>query len=188
MILYSKVSEHPDEEPVTLSDAKVHCRVDGSDEDQLIQSKMKTARRMCEAYAGLSFAPQTRIVRMDKFKRNLILPYGPVLEVTGFTYLDGDGVEQNVAAEDYVIDVESGITRMRPVEDWPDSYGTLNNVAITYTTGYAPNDVPEEVKEAILKTTARLYANRGDDDSGSVMTPEIMDLLDTVKVYWDAEY
>lgn len=188
MIIYSKVTEQPDSEPVNLDEVKVQIKVDGTDEDEFIASKIKVARRICERYAGLSFITQTRTVSLDRFYgRDIILPYGPVTAIESFDYKDSSGVDQTIDEALYTLDTQSDLPKIRVLDSWPSTDRTLNNVVITYTAGYADADsVPEEVKEAILKTVARLYEKRGDGDDGQVLTDEIIDLLDTVKVYWNA--
>lgn len=62
-------------------------------------------------------------------------------------------------------------------------------MTIHYTAGYANDDhdpVPEEIKEAIYKTVSRLYEKRGDGDNGPVLNSEITDILDMLKVYYNA--
>lgn len=187
MIIYSKVTEAPDSEPVTLDEVKVQIKVDSTDEDDFITKKITAARRICERYAGLSFITQTRTVSLDRFYgRDVILPYGPVTVIESFSYKDSAGASQTITGG-YTLDTESDIAKVRVLDSWPSTDRTLNNVVITYTAGYADADsVPEEIKEAILKTVARLYEKRGDGDDGQVLTDEIIDLLDTVKVYWNA--
>ena len=89
MIVYSKVTSQPGVEPVTLTEAKVHLRVDSTDDDAYINTLISVTRQLCESYTGLSFITQTRRVTMDRFPYGsslnpyacIYLPYGPVKEV-----------------------------------------------------------------------------------------------------------
>jgi hypothetical protein len=59
-------------------------------------------------------------------------------------------------------------------------------VVLTYVAGYADAaSVPEVIKIAIKQKIALDYEKRGDDGSNS---DAWMRTLDTVKVYWNAEY
>lgn len=188
MIIYSRVTENPESEPVTLEEVKAHLRIDGSDEDSYLTSLIVVARTICEAYAGLSFVTQTRVVKLDKLCGDVILPYGPVQSISGFIYLDGDGDEQTIASDVYTLDIQSGMTKLRVTDSWPQTNGTLNNVAITYIAGYEV--VPDVIKHAIKMQVATLYENRQDEVVGQVghmIGWSSQALLDTVKVYWNAE-
>lgn len=191
MIIYSKVTEAPESEPVTIDEAKAWCKVDGTDEDAIFTRLIKVARIMCESYAGLSFITQTRVVKLDRFGcRDVILPYGPVTEVTEFAYKDGNGDTQTVAADTYTLDTQSALAKVRVTDTWPDTDRTLNNVEITYTAGYAADEVPEIAKQAILMQVATMYENRQDEvigSAGHVINYSSQMLLDTIKVYWNAE-
>lgn len=194
MIIYSRVTEAPETEPVTPAEAKAWCKVDGSDEDDIFTRLIKVARMMCESYAGLSFVTQTRVVKLDRFNcRDVILPYGPVTEVTEFKYKDSDGAEQTVAEDTYTLDTQSALAKVRVTDTWPDTDRTLNNVEITYTAGYADDDdpgLPEVAKQAILMQVATMYENRQDEvvgTSSNVINYNSQMLLDTIKVYWNAE-
>jgi uncharacterized phiE125 gp8 family phage protein len=188
MILYSRVSVAPGSEPITLAEAKAFLRVDGTDEDALIGSLISVARGVCETYAGLSFAAQTRVVKLDRFYcKDIILPYGPVNTITSIEYSDEDGNAQTVT-EGYTLDTQSGLSKIRVTDSWPYTDRIMNNVVVTYTTGYAV--IPEVVKHAIKMTVATLYENRQDEivgTSSQVLSWSSQALLDTVKVYWDAE-
>lgn len=54
-------------EPVTLSDAKAYCRVDIPDEDALITSLIKAARRHVEKETGLALMTQSWTAVLDKW-------------------------------------------------------------------------------------------------------------------------
>ncbi len=184
MIVYSRVTAQPASEPITLTEAKAWLKVDGTDEDTLITSLITSARIACENYAGLSFITQTRVVKLDRFCGDLVLPYGPVdpdeIEVT---YVDEDDTDQTFDPANYYIDVQSGVAKLRVNDSgWPNTNRTLNNVVVTYQTGQAT--ASELVKLAIKKRLAFDYEKRGDTDDYS---GGWMELLDNIKVYWNAE-
>lgn len=204
MIVYSKVTSQPGVEPVTLTEAKAHLRVDSTDDDAYINTLISVTRQLCESYTGLSFITQTRRVTMDRFPYGsslnpyacIYLPYGPVQSgASGFvgtvSYVDPDGNTQTLEEDvDFFVDVNSDVARLRYISSWPSVKDQLNAVTITYDVGYGSDDqdVPTVIKQAMLMQIANLYENRQDEADGLVtyLTFNSTVLLDTVKVYWNA--
>lgn len=186
MINYSKVITPNFHDPVWLSEAKAHLKIDDAAEDDLITKKIMTATAMCERYAGLSFMTQTRRVALDRFCGDITLPYGPVQSIESFTYIDEDDAEHDVEPATYTLDTHSGISVVRVLESWPATNLVLNNIQLDYVAGFdLAVDVYPEAKEAILRLTTRLFENRGDENQ-PLMSEDITDLLDMIKVYWIA--
>lgn len=214
MILYSKVTEVPESEPVTVAEAKTHLEVTGTAKDAYIGALIKAARRICEADAGLSFVTQTRVIKLDRFPScwpwpyrygvhamtnpysEIILPYGPVLEITSFTYVDTEGADQTLAVDtDFYFDDHSAVARLRPVSSWPSTNIMPNAVTIEYTAGIDLDaDTTEEylpiVKQAILLQVASFFENRQDEVPGSMseINWNSKTLLDSIRVTWNANY
>ena len=192
MILYSRVTDAPAEEPVTNDDAKLHLKVTDSTEDTYILNLIKTATKLCESDSGLSFITQERTVKLDYFPCEIIIPYGPVVSIDTFTYVDSDGATQNMVENtDYYLDTSSELARIKPVDEWPTTKDKLNAVNIVYTAGYgAAADVPEVIKQAILMQVASLYENRQDEVNGNMFSLNWSSrrLLDSVRVDWYAKY
>lgn len=182
-----RVKTQPTTEPVSVTEAKAHLRIDDTDSDTYIEGLIKAARQMCEHYTGLSFITQTREAIMDKFpcgSKDISLPYGPVISVTSVTYTDSDGDAVPLTAnDDYRVDIYGG--RIQAVDGWFDTDGSNNAVIVEYVAGYAnAAAVPQVIKQAILFQVAAMYENRG--DAGD-LTYTSWNLLDTVKVFWYAD-
>ena len=191
MVISSKVTSEPSEEPVTLTEAKVPLKVTGTSEDTYITTLIKVARLWAERYSGRSFITQTRTIKLDYFpscNAPIVIPYGPVISLStvglGVSYLNDDDVTTTLTFDtDYKLDSHSEPNRIYPVDDWPTDYKTdhLQAITITYTAGYgAAAAVPDLIKEAIKKRVMDLY--EGTDH----YTRQAEELLDTVKVYWNA--
>jgi uncharacterized phiE125 gp8 family phage protein len=164
-ILYSKVTAQPDVEPIVLADAKVHLRVDGTDEDTLIDILITAAREMVEKRTNRSLITQTRTVKMDYFpiSDTILLPHGPVQSVTHVKYYDEDEVLQTFADTLYWVDVDSDIARIVVKDDgWPETEDMPNAVEIEYEAGYgdAGSDVPKPLIQAMYLILGHLYENR----------------------------
>lgn len=207
MIVYSRITDQPSSEPVSLAEAKTHLEYTGTAKNAYIASLIKSARIMCEKYAGLSFMTQERRIKMDVFPTNhqpIIVPYGPVQTIDSFTYLNDDGGTTTlVSGTDFAIDSHSGMCRLYALEDgevdsWPtDIRKYPQAITIDYTAGYdeAINEpLPEQIRQAILLQVASMFENRQDEVAGSInmmnwnmISWNSLTLLDTVKVSWNAE-
>jgi uncharacterized phiE125 gp8 family phage protein len=190
-MIYSRVTQQPLDEPITLAQAKTHLKVDGTDDDDFITRQIRAARRIGENYSGLSFLTQEREIKLDGFPCGVLdIPYGPVQSIDSFTYIKTDETTGTlVEGTDFRVSKIGARTRLEAIDGWPSTNYQVDAVTIQYTSGYtnAGEDyLPEEIPEAVAKTVARLYEKRGDDAAGTVLTYEIMDLYDTVKVYWNA--
>jgi uncharacterized phiE125 gp8 family phage protein len=153
----------PTDEPVTLTEAKAHLRVDGTAEDDLITALISAARSAAETYCNRAFAQASFVVYVDEFPAYgaaiSILP--DVAAVTAFTYFDLSGDAQVVSSSDYIVDATRREVRPHDGEVWP--YGT--RLAITMTAGpdcgASPPELPDKAVLAAIKIKiADLYENR----------------------------
>lgn len=155
-------------EPVTLAEAKLWCRVDGTDEDTLITSLIVAAREACEAETGLSFITQTWRADFSHFPcvgQALRLPHGPVQSITSVYYYDDQGVDTLLAASGYEVDLTNQMTRiwLAPDEVWPSIEVQANAIRVTYVAGFgaAATAVPARAKLAMQAAVTFWYDNRG---------------------------
>lgn len=212
MILYSRVTEIPDSEPVDLTIAKSYLTVVGDSENALINTLIKSARRMAENYTGLSIVTQERTIKLNYFpcyslsnpRQFITIPYGPVQSITAFTYTNTDGDEiELVEGTDYLLDDHAQPARVYAIDTggeittWPSTKRVPNAVSIVYQAGYddvSGEATPEEVKTAILRQVKMMYDKREDDPKGVIgFEGSVTDLclssrmmLDSFKVYWNA--
>ena len=163
-IIYSKVSSEPAVEPVTLTEAKLHLRVDHTDDNSLITILIQAAREITEQHLGRSLITQSRTVKLDYFPRcnEITVPYGPLVSVTTLKYYDEDEVQQTMSSTLYWVDASSDIGRIRVKDAWPGTYDMPNAVEVIYVAGYgaAGSNVPQAIKAAILLIVGHLYENR----------------------------
>lgn len=160
----------PEEEPVSLAEAKAHLRLEHEDEDSVINLLIRASRRRAEEFLGRALVEQTWELVLDAFPdAEIKLPRPPLLEVVSIKYDDEDGDEQTLPTEDYAIDTVSKPGWVVPADTWPTTLDAINAVRIRYTAGYGPtadspvelaSGVPEDIKAGILLFLAHLYANR----------------------------
>ena len=73
-------------EPVSLTEAKVHCRVDGmSDHDTILVTMIKAARMWCENYIQGALVQRTYRADVEGFYGSYCLPLPPLASVTNIS-------------------------------------------------------------------------------------------------------
>ena len=175
----------PTVEPVTLSEAKAHCRVDTDADNALIQGYITTAREWVEDYIDRALVTQRLVMKLDAFPAEIELPRPPMIasgtatSVT-ITYVTGEaGGTATLSASEYRVDRDStpGAIRTLYAGSWPSHLIDQNSVTVSWWAGYGDSaSVPQRVKSAILMCVHELYEKRGD----GTMPVAAMRLLDTV--------
>jgi len=172
------VTSGPAVEPVSLAEAKLHCKIDLTDDDALVSALIVTAARWCEARIGQQFITATRSLTLDGIPfGEITLPYPPLQSVSSITYVDSAGTTQTWSSSLYDVDNKTKPGRVRPKwgEVWPSIREQMNAVTVTYTCGYgtASTDVPAAVKQAMLLLIGHWYENReASTDTASKEIPQ----------------
>lgn len=155
----------PTGDVVTVADLKVHCRIDGSDEDAYLATLLDNAEAEAEAYLWQKLLTQTWNEYFDGFTDPLKLRYGPVSSIGTLTYTDSNGASQTLATSVYELGQVDGVyvVRRKYNQTWPDTRSHEDVVTVPYICGYgAANAVPERIKHAIRLHAATAYRNRED--------------------------
>lgn len=152
---------------VTLTEAKLHCRIDGPDEDVLLGALVKAAHDHIDGYSGVlgrALLTQTWRQDFDAFSDTMRLPVGNLLAVSSITYYDSTNAQQTLASSVYTgfSDTFGPYVTRKPGQVWPGTYTRPDAVSVTWTAGYGPaaSDVPAPVKQAALLLIGHWYANR----------------------------
>lgn len=135
----------PDAEPITLGEAKAHCRVDGDSEDALLTTLIRAARLQAERETGRTIPAQTWKQTFDCFPDWYFrLSKPPLISVTSIVYTDTAGASQTVSSSDYRVSVAVEPGLIEPSYDagyWPTARDILDAVAVTYKAGYASTTI-----------------------------------------------
>lgn len=153
----------PAEEPVALADAKLHMRVDDSDENALITTLIAAARKWCENHTRRQFVTATYDWTLDRFPCVLRVPRPPLASVTSITYVDTAGTTQTVDSDDYRVDIATAPGRITEAysASWPSTRSVTNAVTVRFVAGYGDAaDVPESIITAIKIMVAHWYEHR----------------------------
>lgn len=153
-------------EPVSLAEAKAHLRVDGSNEDALIQSLVVTSRLHIEAALGLALIAQRWSLFLDRWPKlgRLALPLRPVSAIVAVRLWDAAGASQSLPPEMFILDGYGLPARLATVMGEPPAEPgrPVNGIEIDFTAGFgeAAVDVPAPVRHALLLLVAHWYENR----------------------------
>lgn len=155
----------PGEEPITLADAKLHLRVDHTDEDLLITGLIATARQAAEARTGRALVTQQWRQTLDAWPVDGVieLSWPPLVSVQSVSYLDTAGVRQTLSAPAYAVTTDTLVGTVAPAydTDWPDCRVVSGSIRIDHTAGYGnAAAVPQQVKAWMLLAIATWYAQR----------------------------
>lgn len=136
----------PTLEPISLTEAKLHCKVDHTADDALFPTYIQAAREYGEGATFRAFCRQTFDFKLDEFPYDggaLVLPKAPVRSITSITYLDTAGASQTWSSSLYLTDLPSGPkaqrARITPAygESYPSTRDVINAVTVRFVAGYA---------------------------------------------------
>lgn len=167
----------PAVEPVTLAEAKAHCRVDTSDDDTYIGTLITAARQWVEEYLDRSLVNTQWTMRLDAFPYEIELPRPPIassgtVTAVTLTYTLGDDSTATLSTSAYRVDRQStpGVVRQLRNGTWPANLDDYNAVQVTWWGGYGATGltVPAAIRHAMLMLIAHWYEYRGAVLTGSI--------------------
>jgi uncharacterized phiE125 gp8 family phage protein len=192
-------------EPVTLAEAKLHLRVDLSDDDALITAMISAAREMVERYTSRTLIYTAYRLTMDNWPYDIELPRSPAVEaaanlITGIAYItpriryyDGDGNQQTMtyAAGDFeiLLDNNPPLLVLPPSGIWPVTYPLQRGaIEIDWIAGYgsASTGIPQLLRLAIMMLVAHWYEHREAVGSFGSEVPLAVDSV--LRLYSDGGY
>jgi uncharacterized phiE125 gp8 family phage protein len=170
----------PASEPITLTEAKAHLRVDVTDDDAYITALITAAREYAEGLTDRQFITATWSLVLDAFPGPSLMgvPAGvpfsmpghavqleksPIQTVSSIQYLDMAGTLQTMPSSDYATELVSAPGRITPAfgKIWPVTLPQIGAVKITFVAGYGnAAAVPQGIKNWMLIRLATLYENR----------------------------
>lgn len=148
---------------VTLSEAKEFMLVDGSGDDNLIQSLIKAAVKTAERAMNRDILETTWINYRDSFyAQDLTLRRGAFSSLETIEYLI-DGSYATLATTEYKTTIGGSFGVICEI-DPPSTDLDCNSVKITFKTGFGDDEacVPEDIKVAIKNDVNFLFTNRSD--------------------------
>ncbi len=128
-------------EPVTLAEAKNFCKIDVSEDDDLITELITAARQECEARSNIGFIQRSVTAIVNNGNGGIYLPYGPIGEVESVFNLETEVTDPDV----------QGVK-------WKQLMTRGERLTVNYTGGYAT--LPFKLKTALLQCIFYLYDER----------------------------
>lgn len=169
--------------PLSLTEVKAHLRVDGTDQDDVIQMYLDAATAYVQgewSKLGRALVTQTWRLTIDEFPDGEIkIPLPPLQSVTDIRYDDANGDEQIVSTDDYWVDTVSEPGWVIPTASggWPTTLDAVNAVRIQFVAGYAVTtdsppsytaNIPADTKQGMLLIIGDWMENRRNIMDGPV--------------------
>jgi uncharacterized phiE125 gp8 family phage protein len=159
----------PAVEPVTLAEAKHHCRVDTDADDAYIASLITAAREWCEAYCDETLVHTQYRMTLDSFPVEIELPRPPMassgtVTAVSITYTLESQTTATLATSEYRVDRDSvpGVMRTNYNGSWPSHLLDYNAVAVTWWGGKSADGtgIEQRIRNAILWLVGYWYERR----------------------------
>lgn len=154
--------------PVTIEEARIAARVDGTALDAQVEAWVRGITDYAEQYLQRAIIMQTWRVTLDQFPDAIELVMPPLIAVQHLKFIDELGVEQTLDPQDYVVDSVSEPAYLVPAPgtSWPATNGEwVNAMWVDYTCGYGdgPENVPPAIKSFILAKLTQVF-DAGSDE------------------------
>lgn len=152
--------------PVSVSDAKAHLRVTGSDHDSLIEDLIWGAVKQFEKRGNLCLSSQTWKAFVDKGYEELELWKYPVAGISSIQYYNSSNALTTLSTASYYSNVNTGSTGWNPrpivifITSVPSTYKREDAMIVTFSAGYSTIDF--DVKQALLSWVYRKYEDPND--------------------------
>lgn len=152
----------PAGEPVTMDEARSHCRLDDTDSDDVLAGLIAAARQYVEGVTRLALLTQTWDVTFPRFGDVMQMPKSPLQSVSSIKYLDEDGVQQTLASSVYrTTGTEPGVITLDEDQEWPSVQPVVDPVTIQIVCGYGTRTaVPATLRHAIKLLVGHWFENR----------------------------
>ncbi len=169
----------PADEPVTLTEAKNHLRLETAADDASVLVMISAARLWAEEHCWRGFVTQVwELVEpcfpddagLPAAREGFELPRGNLVSVASVKYIDSNGVEQTMPTADYTVDTVTVPGRVRRAygKSWPSYRSQWDAVRIRYTVGWDVTSVPKPIKQALLLLISQMYEHRTPEVAGAV--------------------
>lgn len=195
----------PAVEPVTLAEAKAHCKEELPDNDALIAGYILAAREYVENETQRAIITRTYDYKAastdglwplywdgQAYRTGIKLPMPPLQSVTSVSYVDTSGATQTLAADQYQVVQENGDSLEGVIVPdysvaWPALRPMPDAVTVRYVAGYGGSEaVPHAIRQALLMLVAEWFKHRENVISGTIIAEvpvAVRSLLAPYRVY-----
>ncbi len=165
-----RVSTPPAVEPVTLTEAKSHLRVDSTADDAYVSTLVTAAREWIEQYLDRALIRQQLVMTLKSFPvadDEIVLPRPPMATEGASTavsvaYTLASGATATLSTSQYRVDRHRTPGEVQTLygATWPaDRMEDENSVTVTWWAGYGASgsSVPAAIRHAILMLVGHWY-------------------------------
>jgi uncharacterized phiE125 gp8 family phage protein len=148
---------------VTMSEAQAYVRIETGEEEALLAGLIRTASGLCEAFINqvvISREFESDVPASGAWER---LAVTPIRSITDVETVEADGTTSPLAGDTYTIDIDfAGDGWVRLANEAP-----AVRMRVSGTVGMADseNNVPEPIRQGVLRLVAHLFTMR-DGDGG----------------------
>jgi uncharacterized phiE125 gp8 family phage protein len=172
-------------EPVTLEIAKAHCRIDTTDEDDLLTMVyIPAGRDTVEQYTGRTLLAQPMVSVSAPLPngRGFALPVLPASDLTSLEAIAADGSLTVIDIAEYGARIMNGSMCAFVVSDTP--LPAAEGYKAAYTGGYADGTIPPGLMLAMLDFIGDAYENREAQQAGVALqrNPRAVALMDPYRI------
>ena len=143
---------------VTMSEAQAYVRIETGEEEAVLAGLIRTASALCEAFLNRVVIARDFTVDLPASACWERLSVTPVRSIGSVESLDGAGVATPLPASGYSVDIDSsGDGWVRVAEPI-----AAPRIRVHGSAGIAQqaNDVPEPVRQGVLRLVAHLFSSR----------------------------
>jgi uncharacterized phiE125 gp8 family phage protein len=176
----------PAEEPLTLSEAKLHLRITHDADDDALNALIMAAREMCEGWTGLALVTRTYAFTADGWDGKPVeLPRPPLVSVEEIAVYNANGEEELFDEDNYYAETAGrpGRIILKDSATPPLPGLAIGGIEFRFTAGFgAAAAVPASLKQGMLRLVAHLYMNRGDSTEVAVRNSGAMVLFQPYRI------
>jgi uncharacterized phiE125 gp8 family phage protein len=180
------VTTAPLKEPISVDELKTFGRIDGVDEDALLEGFIKSVREAAEGYLGRAFIEQSITLVMDFWPSGVIhIPRPPLISITEVRTVDEEDVATVYDSDNYYIITNDTPGRLvlkngaTPPQNTDRYFGGFE---IEFKAGYgaAVTDVPQDIRDGLKLWATAFYEERV---ASKTPPPSAKKILDVFRVY-----
>lgn len=177
--------------PVSLADVKRQLRIDAEDTDAELAMLVRAAASVVDGRGALGRPMITQSWAQWVYNPTEVrVEMVPFQSLTSVQYYDSNGVLQTDTLSNYEAVGAGDRVWVRPKDgfEWPEQEDRPDAIKITYVAGYgdAPEDIPEDIRHALLLLVSHMFEERVMIGKGHEMPWMVNDLLNLHRVTWYA--
>jgi uncharacterized phiE125 gp8 family phage protein len=143
---------------VTMSEAQAYVRIETGEEEAVLAGLIRTASALCETFLNQVVVAREFAVELPATGAWERLAVTPVRSIGSIDALDSVGVVSPLPASSFSVDIDSA------GDGWIRVHDPLGatRVRVRGTAGIASqaNDVPEPIRQGVIRLVAHLFTSR----------------------------